>query len=329
LTAAVALLGVPAVAAAGIASSEGGTARFSDPSGANDDLSVTLERIDRTPDVDPQGWNVLFYSLADPVTWGAGCQEGFVGTICPYGPNPPAALAVDLGDGDDQLELDVKVEAADAPTRISVSAGAGDDLVATVRARADIDGGPGDDVIKPDERRALDLPPDPTPGGVIRGGAGRDQLDGRGGNDTIDALDGAPGDRIACADGADVALADAGDIVAVEQTTGGAACERVTWAPRLVSSRLRYRDGRIALALSCPRAASTCRGSVLLRSAGSRPRTLARTRYRAKSGKRASLRLKTTRAGRSAFKRRSVKATALVQPRGATTATGPVVTVRR
>jgi hypothetical protein len=163
----------------------------------------------------------------------------------------------------------------------------------------------------------------------ILGGAGRDQLDGRGGNDTIDALDGAPGDRIACADGADVALADAGDIVALEQTTGGAACERVTWAPRLVSSRLRYRDGRIALALSCPRAASTCRGSVLLRSAGSRPRTLARTRYRAKSGKRASLRLKTTRAGRSAFKRRSVKATALVQPRGATTATGPTVTVRR
>jgi Ca2+-binding RTX toxin-like protein len=392
LLAIAAALGAPAIAAAGVATSEGGTAGFSDPTGANDDLSATLELISRSADVDPQGWNALFYAGGTVVTPGAGCGPGFVGTICPFGAGPPGGLVVDLGAGDDQLELDVTAEAVGAPTRISVAGGPGNDLIATVRARADLDGGDGDDAIKPDERRALELPPPPTPGGVIHGGGGtdtvdyehaldpiavsldgvandgrpgegdnvhpdvenvtgshfgntlvgsavanvliggsgadritgaggRDQLDGRDGNDTLDALDGAPGDRVQCGEGADVALVDAGDIVA--------ACAQVTWAPRLTASKLRYRDGRIALALRCPEAAKSCRGTVLLRSGGSKPKTFLRAGYRVKRGKRTTLRVKPTRSGRSAFKRRTVKATALVQPRGVTVATGPAVTVRR
>jgi Ca2+-binding RTX toxin-like protein len=387
-----AALTVPAVASAGTATSEGGAARYADAAGAADNLSVALELIGETPDVDPQGWNVLFHSLADPIVRGVGCGAGFVGTICPYGPTPPGALAVDLGAGDDRLELDVKPEAAGATTRIALSGGAGDDAISTVRARAEIDGGDGDDLIKPDERRALDSPPAPTPGGVIRGGAGtdtvdyeqaldpiqvslddvandgrpgesddvrpdvenvtgshfgstlagspaanvliggdradriaggadRDRLDGRGGDDTIDALDGGAGDRVECGAGEDAAFIDAGDVVS--------ACERVTWAPALAGSSLRHRDGRVVATLRCPKAASQCRGALLVRSAGATPKTLAKARYRMEAGERATLRAKPTRAGRAAFKHRSAKATAFVQPAGATVAAGRVVTVRR
>lgn len=337
---------------------------------------------------------MLFYSLAEPVTPSAGCEAGFVGTICAHGSNPPAGLTVDLGAGEDRLELDVAAEAAAAPTRITVATGAGDDLVGTVGASAEIDGGDGDDLIKPDERRALDFPPAPSPGGLIRGGAGidtvdyeqaldpinvsldgaandgrpdekdnvhpdvenvigggfgnrltgsavanlltggggadwiaggagRDQLDGRSGNDTIDALDGAAGDRIECAEGEDIALVDGGDI-AVEPT----ACEVVTWAPRLTSSTLHYRAGRIALTLSCPSAAKSCRGTVLLDLVGGKRKTLARGGYRIKRGKQATLRLKPTSAGGSALMGRTLKATAVVQPRGTTVGAGREVTIR-
>jgi hypothetical protein len=387
-------LGMPAIAAAGTATSEGGTARFADAAGARENLSVKLER------PDPQGWNVQFYSLADPVTWGAGCEEGFVGTICPYGVSPPGALAVDLAGGDDKLDLLVTAEAAGAPTRITVAAGPGNDEISSVRARAEIDGGEGDDFIEPDERTALDVPPDATPGGVIRGGAGRDTVDyeqtlneirvsldgvaddgrpgegdnvqrdvenvtgshygntllgsavaniltggsgtdriaggagrdslrGGGGDDTIDALDGAGGDRVECSEGADSTLVDAGDIVAVQETVGGAACERVTWAPAIGGSKLRIRGGRVLVGLKCPQAASRCRGTVRLRSAGGKLKTLAQGSYRIKRGQRAELRLKPTNAGRAAFKRRSAKATAFVQPSGATATAGRAVTVRR
>ena len=398
LLATIAMFAFPSVAAAGVATSEGGTVRFADPAGAGDDLTVTLRFVDDPSRTTyPQGWSTGFYGLLTPVTWGAGCEEGYVGTVCPYGASAPAGVAVDSGAGDDELDLIVTAEAAAAPTRITLAAGPGDDVIVSVRARAELDGGEGDDVVKPDERLALDFPPDATPGGVIRGGAGtdtvnyeqalnpiavsldgvandgrpgerdnvhpdvenvtgshygntltgssaanvlnggggedrisggsgRDTLDGRTGNDTIDALDAAPGDRITCGEGADVALVDSGDIVASDPF---AACEQVAWAPRLARSTLRYRDGRITVTLACPTEAANCRGTVALRSAASKPRTLAKAGYRLKRGKRASLRLKPNRAGRSALKRRSVKATVHVAPRGASADAGRSITVRR
>jgi hypothetical protein len=395
LVATAVVLGVPAIAEAGVATADGGTARFADPSGARDVLAADLEFVDRTPDVDPQGWSVSFLQYDPPATWGAGCQEGFVGTLCPFGASPPGAIVVDLGAGDDELEFGIKATTR-PETSVTLAGGAGNDRIATVRTRALIDGGEGDDVLLPDARWSLDFPPDPTPGGVvaggpgtdtadyeqaldpidvsldgkpndgragegdnvrpdvenvvasqvggtlaggaganrlegrggpdrIAGGAGRDTLTGGGGDDTLDALDAAGGDRVECGEGVDVALVDAGDIVAAEPS----ACEQVSWAPRLAASNLRYRNERIALALSCPREAQSCRGTVVLRSAGSTPKTLAQASYRVKRGKRATLRLKPTRAGRSAFKRRSVKATAVVQPSGTAASTGRAVTVRR
>lgn len=401
LGAVAAAFAAPSPAVAGVVTSDGASARFSDPSGARDDLSTTLRLLnDPSISTDPQGWSASFYALGAPVTWGAGCEEGFVGSVCPFGTSAPGALAIDLGGGDDELELLVTTEAAGAPTRITVAAGPGDDAVSTIRARAEIDGGDGDDVIEPDERSALDVPPDATAGGVVRGGAGTDTVDyeqtlneiavsldgvandgrpgerdnvladvenvtgshyrnrllgspaanvlkggsgtdritgaggrdtlvGGGGNDTIDALDGMPGDRVECNDGADLALVDAGDLIAVEDTVGGAACERLTWAPAIGASTLRHRGGRVDARLTCPNEAQRCHGTLVLRSSARKPQTLAQASYRIKRGQRATLRLALTRAGRAALRHRSVKVTAIVQPRGATATAGRTLAVRR
>lgn len=390
-----ALTAAPGPASAGEVTAAGGTARFADPSGAADRLSAHLQLVQQTPDVDPQGWSVSFLAFGDPaLTWGAGCGEGFVGALCPFGGTPPTALALDLGGGDDELDLEVEPEAAGAPTQITVAGGPGNDGIATVQARARIDGGDGNDVIKPDEHRALDFPPGPTPGGVIGGGAGvdtvdyeqaldpisvsldgvaddgragegdnvqanvenivggnfggtlvgnvaantiagggeadrlagragRDSLDARSGNDSVDALDASGGDRVDCGEGVDVAWLDAGD-------TAATGCEQVAWAPRAAFRALRLRNGRIAVSLSCPRAAQGCRGALLLRSLTKRPKTLARVSYRAKRNKRATVRMKPTSAGRSALRRRrAVNAELMVQPRGTKAAGGRPVTVRR
>jgi hypothetical protein len=101
-------------------------------------------------------------------------------------------------------------------------------------------------------------------------------------------------------------------------------CERLTRAPGIRSARLRFRDGRVALRLSCPKG-TTCRGRALLRSA----KTLAVGSYRIGSGKRATIGLKASSAGRAAFRRAGVaKATLTVQPVGTSDAAGRVVTVR-
>jgi Ca2+-binding RTX toxin-like protein len=375
------------VARAGQATAEAGTVRFADAAGASDRLSATLDLVDGSSP-DPAGWNVVFYAVGEPqATPGAGCVAGFVGVLCALGATAPAALTVDLGAGDDALELGLKLNAKAAPTQITIAGGPGNDEIATIRARADIDGGEGDDVIGPDERFANDFPPDPTPGGALRGGpgtdradyeaaldpievslddrandgrrsegdnvhsdvenvigsqfgnvlsgsdaanvltggaaadrlrggAGRDTLEGRSGDDTLNALDGAAGDRLDCGEGDDVALADAGDTLL--------GCERLTRAPGIGSARLRFRGGRVALRLSCPKGA-TCRGTALLRSA----KTLASGSYRISSGKRATIGLRTTSAGRAAFRRAgAAKATLIIQPAGTRDADGRAVTVR-
>ena len=109
--------------------------------------------------------------------------------------------------------------------------------------------------------------------------------------------------------------ADAGDTLV--------GCERLTRAPGVGSARLRFRDGRVALRLSCPKGA-TCRGTALLRSA----KTLASASYRIGSGKRATIGLRATSAGRAAFRRAgAAKATLIIQPAGTGDADGRAVTV--
>ncbi|HST38649.1 MAG TPA: calcium-binding protein [Conexibacter sp.] len=286
-----------------------------------------------------------------------------------------------------------------SPQEVTIAGGAGADHLETYQTRAALDGGDGDDLLRPDDRpSALSLPPVPTPGGTVAGGrgvdtvsydnaldpidvsldgrpndgragerddvrpdvenvigspfagtligsaagnalrggngddtivghAGRDDLAGAAGADTIDALDGAGGDRVDCDNGTtatDVAYADAGDAIAA------GTCERVVWAPAIGSTTLRLHDGRVALALSCPRGGSACRGDVRLRSAAGRPFALAGGRYTIRSGGRASLPLTASRALRAALRgSRRVRATAIVSPRGRVASSGRAVIVRR
>ena len=263
------------VARAGQASAEAGTVRFADAAGASDRLSATIDLVDGSSP-DPAGWNVVFYAVGEPqATPGAGCVAGFVGVLCALGATAPAALTVDLGAGDDALELGLKLNAKAAPTQIAIAGGPGNDEIETIGARAEIDGGEGDDVIAPDERYANDLPPDRRPAACCAAARGRtaattrrrstrsrsrsttgrttavrarattctrtsrtyreappaatgrerrgepdhwraaaDRIaaapaatrsEGRGGDDTVDALDTAAGDRVTCGDGDDVA----------------------------------------------------------------------------------------------------------------------------
>jgi hypothetical protein len=196
-----ALAGVCERAAAGTASSDGGAVRFADPAGAADDLAVTADSIALENDADGLGgWRVSFLQF-DPVTApGPGCRTGFVSTVCPFGANPPAEVIVDLGAGDDRLQL---VSNTVAPsTRFSVFGGPGTDLIETYQTRAAIDGGAGDDVLRPDDRPSvLASPPEPTPGGIIKGGPGVDAVNYDNALDPISvsldgkANDGRPGER--------------------------------------------------------------------------------------------------------------------------------------
>jgi hypothetical protein len=388
------VLALPATASAGTVSADAGTVRFVDDAGVKDELYSTL-RLDPDGGVDPLGWSVSFLEYDPTLTTGPGCEQGFVSAsrYCSTGATPPAALQIDLGAGDDAVE--VINEQPTAPTAVTVAGGPGNDVLATYQTRAALDGGAGDDVLRPDDRpTALSVPPEPTPGGVIRGGAGtdtvaypgafsridvsldgvandgrpgekdnaqadvenvegsdfggtlvgsdsanaltgagggdriiggggRDELRGIGGDDTIDALDGTGGDRVDCGDGADASRLDAGD-------TAGA-CEKTIWAPGVSSSALRYRGRRIAVAVSCPRAStSTCRGTLRLtaKRAG-KALAVARASYRARRGKRVTVRLKPGAAGRSALSRtRKLVAQLIVAPAGTSPSAGRAVTVR-
>lgn len=392
-------LAAPAPVHAGTASVEAGVARFVDPAGAGDALSVTLQNV-TGQSVDPQGWNVAFFGLGTAVANGPGCQDGFIGSICPFGAAAPAGVDVDLGGGDDDATFTRADSAAGAATTVRVAGGAGNDRLATIAARAEIDGGAGDDLLLPDEVRPLAAAPPPTPGGVIRGGAGidtvsyensgaavdvsldavandgrkgegdlvapdveriigsrfggtltgsaqgnqiqggaaddlitgglgRDTLGGGPGNDTLDALDGAAGDVVTCGDGADLAFADAGDVVEPPTVLGARPCEVVTWAPKLSSSTLRLRSGRIRAGLSCPKGGLPCTGTLTLQSTAARPTTLAKARYTLKAGKRATLTPKPTSAGRRALRTRTVNATAVISPKDFPARSGRPIKIRR
>ncbi|ADB51486.1 calcium-binding protein [Conexibacter woesei] len=375
-------------ASAGTVSVEGGVARFVDGSGVDDLIHLGVGS-------DDSGAAWFFTTdVADPrPVAGAGCQLTLGLGECAFGGAPPASVLVDVAGGNDDVRYTSTVR---APTRVRIAGGPGNDTLRAYETRGELDGGDGDDTLRPDDHYSVSqLPPGPTPGGTVRGGAGtdtveydataerfaisldgrandgrggegdnvlpdvenvtggdegnvisgsdaanvlqggggedrltggrgRDTLAGRGGNDTLDALDGAGGDRLDCSDGADVAYADAGDVLAA------GTCERVTWAPAVAAGRLRHADGAIPVPLACPAtSAAACRGTVLLRSAGRSPATLASGSYAVRRGARASILLTPTRAGRAALRSgRTVAAEAVVRPRGTQPSAGRSVTIR-
>lgn len=370
----------PTVVSAGTISAEHGSARFTDGAGVDDLIHLGVHG-----DETGSAW-VFTTDVADPTpAAGPGCEITLGLGGCAFGATPPQSVLVDVGAGDDHVRYSSTVRTA---TTVRLLGGAGDDILRKYEARGELDGGEGADTLRPDDHYSIvQLPPQPTPGDTVRGGAGidtaeydgteeafrisldgvandgrpgerdnvmpdvenvtgsqlgnvlvgsdvanalqgggandqltggrgRDRLSAGAGDDTIDALDGAAGDSIDCSDGFDVAFVDAGDVLADD-----ASCDEVRWAPGLAASRLRYRGGRIAVALSCPAASrAPCRGRLLLRTAGTRPAVLASASYSVRRGGRATLRLTPSSAGRSMLARdRSLRAEALVQLRGSAT----------
>jgi RTX calcium-binding nonapeptide repeat (4 copies) len=297
-----------------------------------------------------------------------------IGFTCPTSVRP--AFVLDLAGGDDFAQV---INSAAAGTHSELRGGDGNDELWSYEGSDALDGGAGDDVLRPDGDS-------PSPGDDVRGGrgtdhlqlagalssevvatldgrpddgqpghgdnyrpdienvtgaqtarntilgtagpnvltgqgqtdrltgaGGRDTLDGSEGSDTLDALDGARGDRVTCGGGADVARADAGDVVARD-------CERTTWAPAIASTRLRFRANRIDVRLACPRAARTgCTGK--LRLATRSGRKLATARYSARRGGSTTVTLRVKR-------KPARRAVLTVAPRGTRPAAGRAVRIR-
>ena len=143
-------------------------------------------------------------------------------------------------------------------------------------------------------------------GDTLSGGGGRDTLAGSGGDDDLTTLDARGGDTVDCGVGSDSAWLDAGD-----DLVDPVACERVAWAPALVSPRLRFSGGRIVARLACPRVAARCRGRIALRNARDG------ARYRIEGGRSSRVRLRPTRATRAKLRAgRTVGSRLLVGPSG-------------
>lgn len=168
LTALVAIsVSLPAMAWAGTASYDGTGVRFVDSSDRANDVAVTLEQ-------DADGARVGFLEYDPATVVGPGCVEGFVSTECATGAALPASISVDLGPGNDVLELNSDPVSS---VRVVVLGGDGDDELRKVQTLASIDAGPGNDVIYPDHRYANNGVPQVVGGDVIAGGAGVDAVD--------------------------------------------------------------------------------------------------------------------------------------------------------
>lgn len=225
----------------------------------------------------------------------------------------------------------------------AISGGGGDDTLLGGAGSDTIDGGDGNDVLVGgafDDR--------------LVGGPGVDSFDGDGdtlypGNDRIEARDGVA-ESINCGIGADTAIVDANDTVPAD---GGSICEVVDRAaatggggsptpttPGSVavrSTKLSYRDGRIALVLRCAAGTVRCSGTVRIRTAskvkiGSRRSTvtMVSVRYSIAAGRSATVRAKPTAKGRSLLRRtKAVRVKVTVDPSGAVAATTKSLTLRR
>jgi Ca2+-binding RTX toxin-like protein len=209
-----------------------------------------------------------------------------------------AAVPIHFAGNDGPNVVQLRSESADTVMGLG-----GDDTIDGANGNDTLDGGAGDDTI--------------YGGGnddTIIGGPGLDSLSGEGsasgnfisiaGNDRIDARDGVR-EQLNCGPGADTAIVDALDVVPQDP---GSLCEAVergaaARGAKIRSGSLRARRGRIPLALACPAGGVTCKGRVTLRTAKGRRVTVASGRFSVKAGRSATLRLRTTKAGRRLLRR--------------------------
>jgi Ca2+-binding RTX toxin-like protein len=171
----------------------------------------------------------------------------------------------------------------------------GDDYIDGANGNDVIDGGDGNDTI--------------YGGGnddQITGGPGLDSLSGEGsgsgffisvaGNDTIDARDGVR-EQLNCGGGADTAIIDDLDVVPQDP---GSLCEAVDRGkpaaarpPKIKSSKLSVKSGRVRVSLSCQDA---CSGKLTLKT--TKKVTVASGAYKIAAGKSATVRLKLSAKGK-------------------------------
>jgi hemolysin type calcium-binding protein len=194
-----------------------------------------------------------------------------------------------------------------------LNGGGGDDRIDADWGNDRLDGGAGDDQM---EGSSGD--------DVLIGGPGTDSMDGDGpgafgqviaGNDRIEARDGVP-ETINCGLATDTAIIDRSDTVPSDPQTSCENVERGTAAAarvKVTSKSLRYRKGRIAVKVRCPRGAA-CRGTLRIRKG---KRTIASGRYRVVAGKSKTVRLKPGRKGRAILRRaRRHRVVVELRPRG-------------
>jgi hypothetical protein len=140
------------------------------------------------------------------------------------------------------------------------------------------DGGPGADVLTGDNN-----------GNSIVGGTGADVIRGFGGNDKLDANDGIADARITCNTGTDTVVLDLRD----PNPEDAEACELISRkavdeeaSTVIATSTARVRDGRVRLALRCPRAVGrACAGTLRLALGPAGRRTAGSRRYRIARGR--------------------------------------------
>jgi sugar lactone lactonase YvrE len=126
----------------------------------------------------------------------------------------------------------------------------------------------------------------------------------------------------------DVAVAANGDVYTLDDEVGrfGSIYVYRQAAASVVSKRLRYRNGRIAVTVSC-RASTTCRGTARIAKGKT---TIAKRAYRIKAGRRATIGFKPTGRGRTTLMRsRQHRVTVLLKPRGGGAPVSRALTLRR
>ena len=128
---------------------------------------------------------------------------------------------------------------------------------------------------------------------TIQGGSASDSIDGGDGNDTIDARENVA-DLVRGGVGADTATVDAVDAVAADVETVNR--PQVQPAPQpgagTAAKTSTVKKGVASLKVSCPAGVSECKGTVTLRTAKGRIKTLGKANYTLKAGQSKTLKIK-------------------------------------
>jgi Ca2+-binding RTX toxin-like protein len=203
--AATSLLAAPAVHAATVTSyideetESGDSVTFQGEPGERNMVTVTL---------DASGKQYVFRDRANPVSLGS--DNGVCKKVDAHAAKCAATatfmLMVDLGDGNDELQM-LKYPRANRPDEaLTLSGGEGDDTILGGSLGEEIDGGPGNDVLR--GNGGGDLIFGGSGADKLYGGKGRDLLTGNAGNDLLVAWDGGVPDTLVGSAGTDRAQAD-------------------------------------------------------------------------------------------------------------------------